>query len=66
MENTLKRFYTPKEVAEIISISPITVQRMCLEGRLPALKIGREWRIPIEKSERWLENQIQKYRRKAG
>ncbi len=37
---------TPKEVAEILRVSPRTVQRWVKEGKLRAVRVGRLWRIP--------------------
>lgn len=39
---------TPKEVAEILRVSPRTVQRWVKEGKLWAVRVGRLWRIPRE------------------
>lgn len=62
-ENNLKQFYTPRDVAETMSISVYTVYEMCKLGKLPAMKFGKLWRIPINKFQRWLENQMIKTRK---
>lgn len=36
---------TVEEVATYLGVKSITVYRWCREGRLPALKPGREWRV---------------------
>ncbi|MEJ2558562.1 MAG: helix-turn-helix domain-containing protein [Anaerolineae bacterium] len=36
---------TIREVAEYFKLSPTTIWRWCSEGRLPAFKVGRSWRI---------------------
>src|SRR5205823_14259202 len=33
------------EVASYLGVEPITVYRWCRQGRLPALKVGKAWRI---------------------
>src|SRR5437588_6812985 len=33
------------EVASYLGVGPITVYRWCRQGRLPALKVGKVWRI---------------------
>ena len=38
------RVYTTAEAAKILSIHPITVNRLCSKGRLKAIKL-REWKI---------------------
>ena len=40
-----ERLLTTEEVAAYLRVSRCTVWRWCQEKRLPAFKIGREWRI---------------------
>jgi len=37
---------TPNEVAEFLKVPVTTIWRWCREGTLPAVKIGKYWRIP--------------------
>ena len=39
---------TPREVAEYLRVPIETVWHWCREGTLPAVKIGKYWRIPRE------------------
>jgi len=41
--------WTAAETADFLRVSRATVQRWCQQGKLPAFKIGREWRINGEK-----------------
>lgn len=34
------------EVAALLKLRPVTIYRWCRAGRLPGVKIGKEWRIP--------------------
>lgn len=52
-----KKFYTPQEVATMLTLSLASVYRLAKEGALPARKIGRQWRFPKQKVEAWLEQQ---------
>ena len=47
---------TVEEVAELLKLSIPTIQRKIRAGELPAIKIGRFWRIPKKDFEKWLEN----------
>jgi len=51
MENDLEplRFLTLQEAAELLQVSKRTVERLIRCNELPALKVGRQWRI--QKSE---------------
>jgi len=40
-----EQLLTAEEVAAYLRVSRATVWRWCQEKRLPAFKIGREWRI---------------------
>ena len=40
------QFLTVDEVAELLRVSSRTVQRLLAEGKLPGVRIGRQWRIP--------------------
>ena len=41
----LNRLLTTPEVAAYLQVDPNTVYRWCRDGRISAIKIGREWRI---------------------
>ena len=45
------------DVTRILKISKATVQRWCRDRKLPAAKIGKEYRIRREDLERWYEAQ---------
>lgn len=44
--------YTTKEVAEILKLNIETIKRMARDGRIKAVKLGKQWRIPEEEVER--------------
>ena len=46
---------TLAEVAEYLRLSKDTVYRMASGGRLPASKVGSQWRFRRDDVERWLE-----------
>ena len=43
----MKRYYTIKEVAEMFSIDHQSVRRMINNGKINAIKVGGQWRIPM-------------------
>lgn len=49
-----KEILTVKDVAEYFSIHPLTVQRYAREGKIPAFKIGTDWRFHKKFIERWI------------
>lgn len=42
------KMYTIVEVAEILDVTPRTIQRYITDKKIPAMKIGRKWRIKEE------------------
>lgn len=55
MENT-EKFYTPKEVAEILKLSDYTIGDYIRSGKLKAIKFGRVWRISESQLKQFLES----------
>lgn len=45
---------TPEEAAAILKVTPRTVYEWLKKGRIPGRKIGKVWRIPGERLERWV------------
>ncbi len=42
-------FLTSQEMQELINVDRSTVYRMAEDGRLPGVKIGRQWRFPADR-----------------
>ena len=47
-----KKFYKTKEIAEMFGINIFTAQAWCREGKIKAVKIGRDWYVPKTELER--------------
>lgn len=45
---------TAKELQEILQVDRSTIYRMAESGRLPAIKVGRQWRFPSDRITSWL------------
>jgi excisionase family DNA binding protein len=45
------------QVAKYLQISEITTYRLVQEGRIPAFKVGRSWRIKREDLNEFIEKQ---------
>lgn len=48
------RFLTPQEVAAELRVSPAVVLRLVRRGDLPALRVGRAWRVAEDDLRRWI------------
>ena len=50
-----EKFYSVQRVARRFGVSENTIYRLIEEGRLEAMRIGRQYRIPAGCVERFLE-----------
>ncbi|MBT8214767.1 MAG: helix-turn-helix domain-containing protein [Acidimicrobiia bacterium] len=50
-----EEFLTTRQVLELIKVDKSTVYRMAEGGRIPAVKVGRQWRFPADQISAWLE-----------
>lgn len=53
-----KEILTTKEVAEYLHIHPLTVHRFAREGKIPAFKIGTDWRFHKKYLEKWIKQKL--------
>jgi excisionase family DNA binding protein len=44
---------TVKELSDYLKVHPSTIYRQLKRGRLPAFKVGSDWRFNIESIDRW-------------
>ncbi len=51
-----KKFYTAKELATTLAVTPMTVYRLAKRGELKAVKIGKSVRFSSEAVEEFLKN----------
>ncbi|MGE5307935.1 MAG: helix-turn-helix domain-containing protein [Deltaproteobacteria bacterium] len=49
---------TAKDVAEYLQIHPLTVHRYAREGKIPAFKIGTDWRFHKKLIEQWIQEKV--------
>ncbi|MGZ5384254.1 MAG: PocR ligand-binding domain-containing protein [Acidimicrobiia bacterium] len=47
---------TTRELQQLLHVDRSTIYRMAESGQLPAMKVGRQWRFPADRIERWLDD----------
>ena len=47
---------TTRDLQQLLHVDRSTIYRMAEAGQLPAMKVGRQWRFPADRIERWLED----------
>lgn len=53
-ENKPERLMTLGDVAEYLRLSIHTIYKMAQAGRIPAHKVGRQWRFRREEIDKWI------------
>ena len=51
------RYLTASDLGDLIRVDRSTIYRMAESGRLPAVKVGRQWRFPADDVQRWLDGE---------
>ncbi|RJP28852.1 MAG: DNA-binding protein [Candidatus Omnitrophota bacterium] len=54
-----KEILTAKEVADYLNLHPLTVHRYARDGRIPAFKIGADWRFHKKYIEKWIKDKLE-------
>ena len=49
-----RRFLTPEEVADLLRVSQAAIRRLIRRGDLPAVRVGRTWRVDESELQVWL------------
>lgn len=53
MRGEESKVMTVKELSDYLKVHPSTVYRQLRRGRLPAFKVGSDWRFNVESIDRW-------------
>ncbi|MCB0166916.1 MAG: PocR ligand-binding domain-containing protein [Anaerolineae bacterium] len=48
---------TAKDMQNLLHVDRSTIYRMAEAGRLPAIKVGKQWRFPSDQVDQWLNGQ---------
>ncbi|MDH5173694.1 MAG: helix-turn-helix domain-containing protein [Elusimicrobiota bacterium] len=51
----MHKLMTIKEVADYLRLSKVTVYKMTRQGKIPALKIGKQWRYNKSEIDSWVK-----------
>lgn len=65
-ERILEKLITLEEVAEYLRLSVHTIYKMAQQGRIPAYKVGKQWRFRKKTIDQWVEKgKLQKAKNKT-
>ncbi len=49
----LVKAFTSEEIAEYLRLHPYTIRRLCREGKIPAFRVGGQWRFRKDEIDKW-------------
>jgi excisionase family DNA binding protein len=55
---TAEPLLTVKQVADYLKIDKFTVYRLVTQGKIPAYKVGSQWRFNRKMLDRWLRQNL--------
>lgn len=55
----MSEILTIDEVAEYLRLTPQTIYKWAQEKRIPAVKLGKEWRFRRSVIDKWFDDQLQ-------
>ena len=59
MNNSKHEILTLEEVAHYLRLKPQTIYKWAQEKRIPAVKLGKEWRFRRSVIDKWFDDQLQ-------
>jgi excisionase family DNA binding protein len=57
MKAVHNQILTVRELSDYLRVHPTTVYRLLKGGKLPAFKVGSDWRFNVESIDRWRQQQ---------
>lgn len=51
------KWHTIEEVAEFLQISREKIYKLCQKGKMPASKVGGQWRFDLKEVDGWVRKQ---------
>ena len=60
----MNKWLTIEQIAEYLQMSTSSIYKMAQTGKIPAYKVGRQWRLKKGEIDKWVENnKIRRIRR---
>ena len=52
----LTEAYTAEEIAKYLKLHPYTIRRLAREKKIPAFRVGGQWRFRKDEIDKWSKN----------
>lgn len=62
----METLLTLQQVAQRLQISETTLYKLARRGKIPAIKVGNQWRFKIEDIDKWIESQKVSEKKRKG
>ena len=56
----LVKAFTSEEMAEYLRLYPYTIRRLAREGKIPAFRVGGQWRFRKDEIDDWSKTPVNK------
>ena len=56
--SAMDKWLTIEQIAEYLQMSTSSIYKMAQKGKIPAYKVGRQWRFRKEEIDRWIKKGI--------
>jgi len=53
----MEKLLTLQQIATRLQISETTLYKLARNGKIPAIKVGNQWRFKLDDVDKWLESQ---------
>jgi excisionase family DNA binding protein len=53
-ESIMAQIMTTKEIAKYLKLHQITICKLCNEGKIPSVRVGRVWRFDKDVIDEWI------------
>ena len=53
----MDKWLTLEQIAEYLQMSTSSIYKMAQKGKIPAYKVGRQWRFKKEEIDEWIRKQ---------
>lgn len=57
------KWLTIDEIAQYLQVSTVKLYKLCQKGKLPASKVGGQWRFDLKEIDTWVRQQRPKKRK---
>lgn len=59
------KWLTIEQIADYLQVSREKLYRLCQKGKMPASKVGGQWRFDLKEVDAWVRKQRPKYIKKG-